>query len=172
MSVKTSQQIIRPAVIEDLPSLLEIYNHAVRTTVATFDLAEFTLDQRRAWFSHYGGKYPLIVAERAGRIVGYASLSRYREKAAYDRTVESSVYIHPDFQGQGVGKALMVDILAQAVSLGHHVVIAGITGGNDASVRLHVGLGFELVGAFREVGWKFDQWQDVHFYQLILPGNI
>lgn len=137
--------------------------------MATFDLDEFTLDERREWFSHYGGHYPLIVAEQDGVIAGYASLSRYREKAAYDRTVESSVYVHPKFHGQGIGKALMVDILERAKTCGHHVVIAGITSGNEASVRLHEGLGFQFVGRFREVGHKFGQWQDVDFYQLILP---
>lgn len=160
---------IRDAHVADLPSLLAIYNHAVKTSTATFDLEEQTLEQRTDWFSHYGGVHPIVVAEIDGQVVGYASLSTYRAKPAYSKTVESSVYIDQRFQGQGVGLALMQAILQRAADLGHHVVVAGIVGGNEASVKLHQKLGFELVGAMREVGFKFGAWQDVHFYQRILP---
>ncbi|WP_206916251.1 GNAT family N-acetyltransferase [Alicyclobacillus suci] len=159
---------IRDAVIDDLPSLLDIYNYAIRTSAATFDLAEQTLAERREWFTHYGDKYPLTVADIDGHVVGYCSLSRHREKAAYAKTVESSIYIHPDYQGHGIGKALMVDMLARAKALGHHVIIAGITDGNAASRKLHERLGFTYVGCFKEVGFKFEQWQDVHYYQYMV----
>jgi L-amino acid N-acyltransferase len=160
--------IIRDAKIDDLPRLLEIYNQAVRNSAATFDLEEPTLEQRREWFSHYGGNYPLLVAEIDGVPVGYCCLSRFRDKPAYSKTVESSVYVDEAYHGRGIGTALMKEILQRAADIGYHVVVAGITGGNDASVRLHVALGFQYIGCFKEVGFKFDKWQDVHFYQRFL----
>jgi phosphinothricin acetyltransferase len=110
----------------------------------------------------------LIVAEADGRVAGYASLSVFRTKPAYAGTAESSVYVDRCCQRRGIGKALMEDLLKLAGDLGYHAVVTGITGGNEASVRLHLELGFTYVGRFREVGRKFGQWQDVDFYQLIL----
>jgi L-amino acid N-acyltransferase len=162
---------IRDAELDDLPKLLEIYNFSVRTSAATFDLEEQTLEQRTEWFSHYGGKYPLIVAIIDDVVVGYSSLSRFRSKPAYEKSVESSVYVDESFYGQGIGKRLMHEILHRARQIGYHTVIAGITGGNEASVRLHMGLGFQFVGCFKEVGYKFGQWQEVHFYQLLIDSS-
>ncbi|SEN71922.1 GNAT family N-acetyltransferase [Lihuaxuella thermophila] len=164
---------VREAQLEDLPAILRIYNHAVLTSTATFDLEEQTLEQRKTWFSHYGGKYPLIVAEENGQVTGYCCLSPFRSKPAYEKTAEVSIYIDPDHFGKGIGTILMTEILKRAGELDYHVIIAGITGGNEASVRLHRKFGFQLAGIFKEVGFKFGEWQDVHFYQLILrePGQ-
>lgn len=161
--------LIRDAIRSDVPAILHIYNYAVRETTATFDLEDQTLAEREAWFDKYGGNFPLIVAELEGQVAGYASLSMFRAKPAYDRTVELSVYIDPDFWGRGLAKALMSDILGRARELGHHVVVSCITSGNDVSIKMHEKFDFEFVGTFKEVGYKFDSWQDVHFYQLILP---
>lgn len=160
--------IIREAVIEDLPAMLDIYNEAVRNTTATFDLEELTLEEREVWFHKYGGSHPLIVAEVDGQVAGYSSLSLFREKKAYESTTELSIYISKAFRGRGIGKAMMTAILERAKELGYHVVIGGITAGNDVSVNLHKQFGFEFIGSFREVGRKFGSWQDVLFYQLIL----
>ncbi|PPA70696.1 GNAT family N-acetyltransferase [Jeotgalibacillus proteolyticus] len=162
---------IRNAVSTDLPEMAKIYNQAIRETAATFDLREQTLEERQQWFDKYGENHPLIVAEINGEVAGYSSLSPFRDKEAYSRTTELSIYISPSFQGKGVGKSLMKEILSRAESLGHHVVIGGITGGNAVSVRLHEQFGFTFVGCFKEVGYKFDQWQDVHFYQLVLTNG-
>ncbi|WP_368780763.1 GNAT family N-acetyltransferase [Alicyclobacillus fastidiosus] len=159
---------IRDSVMDDIPCLLEIYNHSVRNSAATFDLEEQTLAQRMEWFSHYGGQYPLIVAQVEDQVVGYASLSKFREKPAYQYTAECSVYIDDRFHGKGIGRALMNELLARAGQLGHHCIVAGITDGNEASMRLHESLGFQYVGCFREVGFKFQQWQHVHYYQYLV----
>ncbi|KIL51965.1 GNAT family N-acetyltransferase [Jeotgalibacillus soli] len=159
---------IREAGIDDLPAILEIYNEAIRNTTATFDLKEQSLEERKIWYSKYGEKHPLIVADIDGEIAGYSCISPFREKAAYDLTKELSIYIAPNHQGKGLGNILMEEIIQRAKSLDYHVMIGGITGGNEASVRLHKKFGFQFAGAFKEVGYKFDQWQDVHFYQLIL----
>ena len=163
--------VVRDARKSDLPALLEIYNQAVLTSPATFDLKPQTLAQRRAWFAEHGPPHPLVVAEEHGRVIGYASLSQFRDKPGYSRSAEDSVYVHWNFQGKGVGKALMTEILARAAALGYHTVVAGIVPPNEASVRLHKGFGFVYVGNFKEVGFKFSRWQDVAFYQFFLPAK-
>ncbi len=162
---------MRDAVLDDLPAILEIYNDAVLNLTATFDLEEQTLEQRTLWFQKYGGIYPLIVAELEGEVVGYTCLSTFREKPAYNRTAELSIYLSSKHRGLGLGKMLMEEIITRAKDLGYHTLIGGITSGNEASVKLHERFGFELAGVFKEVGYKFDTWQDVHFYQLILKDK-
>jgi len=159
---------IRDAVPGDLPSILNIYNYAVKNLAASFDLEEKNLAEREAWFNEHHGKYPLIVAELNGKVVGYCCLSRFRDKAAYSQTSELSIYIEPGHWGAGIGTALMQELLSRAKKLGHHVIVAGITGDNEVSIGLHRKFGFEFVGCFREVGFKFGRWHDVHFYQLLL----
>lgn len=161
--------LTRDARKSDLPTILDIYNDAVLASPATFDLKPQSLGQRRKWFVQHGRLHPLIVAESKGRVIGYASLSKFRDKPGYSKSAEDSVYVHKDFQGMGVGTLLIREILARAVDLGYHTIIAGIVPPNEASVKLHEGLGFSYVGNFREVGFKFSRWQDVAFYQLFLP---
>jgi phosphinothricin acetyltransferase len=158
----------RDAAIEDLPKLLDIYNWAVENTTASFDLTSQTLEQRKVWFSHYGGKHPLIVAEMDGVVVGYASLSEFRQKEGYATTAEVSVYVDPDYHRRGIGKALLAEIISLGRKKGYHCIMAGITGGNDVSVKMHQSFGFTYCGNFKEVARKFDKWQDCLFYQLIL----
>lgn len=161
---------IRQAVSSDLPALVEIYNYAILETTATFDLDKQSVADRQAWFdSHSKDSFPLLVAEEKGNVLGYSGLLPFRDKEAYRYTAELSIYVHPRAHGRGIGKRLMQAIIEQAQTIGYHVIIAGITAGNDASMRLHEQFGFERVGVFREVGYKFDAWQDVHFYQLTLP---
>jgi L-amino acid N-acyltransferase YncA len=162
--------LIRKAVLDDVPDILEIYNDAVLHTTATFDLEEKTLEDRIQWFHKYNDTYPLIVAELDGKVAGYCSLSPFREKEAYKQTVEISVYVHKDVRGKGIARQLIEHILELSKKAGHHVIIAGITAGNDISVRLHESFGFTLAGTFREVGFKFGEWQDVLFYQLLLKS--
>lgn len=159
---------IRDALISDLQRMLEIYNYVVRTSAATFDLIEQTMEQRSVWFLEHNKNYPLLVGEVGGEVVAYCSLSQFRDKPAYANTVESSIYVDKRFQGLGIGKKLMTEVLRSASKLGYHVVVAGIAGGNNASVRLHESLGFEYVGCFNQVGYKFGKWQNVLFYQLQL----
>jgi len=158
----------RDAEITDLPKLLNIYNWAVENTTASFDLTAQTLEQRAEWFSHYGGKYPLIVAEVDGEVAGYASLSSFRQKEGYAPTAENSVYVDPEFHRRGIGKALLGEIIKIGREKGFHVIVAGITSGNGVSVKMHEDFGFTYCGNFKEVAYKFNTWQDCLFYQLIL----
>lgn len=159
---------IREANVEDLQLILNIYNYAINHSTATFDLKEQTLEQREIWFNKHGGKYPIIVAEVDGQIAGYCSLSPFIEKEAYRNTAEISIYISKEFQGQGIGKALLEEIIQLARNNQFHTVISIITGGNNSSIKLHEKFGFIQVGSLREVGYKFNEYLDVYYYQLMV----
>jgi phosphinothricin acetyltransferase len=163
---------VRDAQHKDLLQILNIYNAFVVSSDATFDLEPLTLEQRLEWFrQHHPQTYPILVATEEDRVVGYACLSPFRDKPAYRKSVEVSVYVDSDYHGRGIGKTLLEAILKRAAEIGYHTVIAGITGGNEASIRLHEKFGFQHVGRFREVGFKFGRWCDVHFYQLMLEPS-
>lgn len=153
----------------DAEGLCAIYNPEVLESTVTFDIVPRTLDDQRAWIDEHRGGHPALVALAGeGEIVGYASLSAYRPRAAYNSTVEDSVYVRRDCQGRGVGRRLLEELLAAGVASGFHAVIARIVGGHEASIALHAACGFELVGIEREVGRKFGRWLDVVEMQRIL----
>jgi len=159
---------IRKAVLEDLPALLDIYNHEVLNGTATFDLTPQTLPQRKIWFdAHNTENHPLFVYDADGVVAGYVSLSAYREKEAYRSTVELSVYVHPAHRGKGLATELMGFILDEARRDDSiHTVVSVITSGNTASVRLHEKFGFTFGGTIKEVGKKFGKYLDIDNYYL------
>ena len=161
---------IRVARREDLQQLLDIYNYEVVHGVATLDLQPKSLEEWGRWFDAHNIKnHPLLVAEQAGRVAGYASPSPYRSKEAYRSTVELSIYIGPDFRRQGVATALMEAILREARQDPEtHTVVSVITDGNEASRKLHEKFGFTYCGAIREVGMKFGAYQDILNFSLIV----
>lgn len=159
---------IRDAVIEDIPSMMEIYNDAVRNMNVTFDLKEKTLQDREKWFQKYDQNYPLIVAEKEGQVVGYCGLNQFREREGYAYTTELTIYISRHHRGNGIGSSLMKEILHQGKERGFHTVISGISNENRPSMKLHEKFGFQLIGVLREVGYKFGKWHDVHYYQRML----
>lgn len=152
---------VRPAIEADLEELNDLYNHYVRTSACTFDIEPISMDARRAWFTEFGGRYRLIVAVDGDRVLGYAHTKRFRPKEAYDPSVESTVYVHKDEQGKGLGKRLY-DALFEAIAEEDiHRVYAGITMPNPASLALHESFGFKQVAYFTEQGRKFDRYWDV-----------
>jgi phosphinothricin acetyltransferase len=154
---------IRPAVADDIPALTDLYNHYIATTAITFDIEPATVATRTDWFSHYSttGRHRLLVAYDGGVLVGYASTSPFAVKAAYETSVEVSVYLLPDQAGRGIGSALYEALFAAIAGEDVHRAYAGITLPNDASIALHERFGFTTVGVYREVGRKFGQWHDV-----------
>lgn len=162
--------IIRPANIEDMPCLLDIYNYEVLNGTATFDLCPKTMDERMEWFyEHNKGNHPLIAAEIDGKAVGYATLSPYRPKEAYAATVELSVYIDPAYRRCGVARRLIADILEKARGRDDiHTVVSVITEGNEGSIRLHEEFGFAYCGRMKEVGKKFGKLLGTVSYQLMV----
>jgi L-amino acid N-acyltransferase YncA len=159
---------IRLAQRRDAPGIREIYNHYVTASTALFDMVPRTLDEQVQWLDEHSGGHPAVVAEVDGEIVGFGSLSRFRSRPAYATTVEDSVYLRASHQGRGIGQRLLDELVRLAALHGFHAVIARITGGNDASIRLHARCGFEVVGTEREVGRKFGQWLDVVEMQRML----
>lgn len=161
---------IRHAEERDLPSLVDIYNHYVEHSHVTFDLERLSVEDRRPWFDTFAdtGRYRLLVAVSGSDedVVGYASSSQFRTKAAYHPSVESSVYLSPRAHRHGVGTRLyeaLLEILRAEPDV--HRVYGGIALPNDASVALHEGCGFDHVGTFREVGYKFGRYWDVAWYE-------
>lgn len=153
---------IRPAMLHDLAAINDIYNFYVRTSTVTFDLDLWTMEERQAWYSHHGERFPILVAETSGQVIGWCSLSPLRAKLGYRFTAEDSIYIKDGWHRQGIGKALLGRLLEEARRLDYHTVVALIgDSANQASSALHQSLGFRLIGIEREVGYKFDRWLDV-----------
>ena len=162
---------IRTARAGDLPQLLAIYNDEVEHGTATLDLTPRTPEERRVWLeAHNKGNHPLIVAEDGdGHIMGYASLSPYREKEAYRTTVELSVYVARADRRKGVASAMMEALLDMARrDPDTHLVVSVITSGNAASQALHRRFGFTWSGTVPEAGMKFGAWQGIETYWLIV----
>ena len=159
---------LRLARPEDAEATREIYNTEVTGSTVTFDLVPRSIDDQLAWLDQRTGAMAVVVAEIDGQIVGFASLSPYRDRPAYATTVEDSVYVHVDFRDRGVARALLAEILDIAATRGFHAVMARIVGGHDASIGLHSSLDFEIVGTEREVGRKFGKWLDVVIMQRML----
>lgn len=160
---------VRPATIDDAEAIRAIYNPEVLESTVTFDLVPRTVEDQQAWMEQRSGAHLVVVAEDDdGTILGFASLSPYRDRPAYATTVEDSVYVHRGHQGRGVGAALLTDLIDRAKLHGFHSVMARIVGGHEASIGLHRSLGFETVGIEREVGRKFGRWLDVVLMQTLL----
>jgi phosphinothricin acetyltransferase len=156
--------LIRPATAADLQSLTDIYNHYVINTPITFDLQPVAVEQRREWFVEHAlhGRHRLVVADDGrGEPVGYASTSRFRTKAAYDTTVESSVYCRADVVRRGIGTALYRALFELVKDEDINRIVAGVTLPNPASIALHERCGFRPVGVLSGVGRKFDRYWDV-----------
>ena len=159
---------IRPAKITDIDPITEIYNEAILTTTATFDLEPKTLDDRREWFEQHDDRHPILVAEVNGKIVGWACLSVWNPRAAYEDTAETSFYVKAEHRGKGIGRELKRAIIEEARSLGYHTLLAGVAEGSDASLHLNKDFGFQVVGTFKEVGRKFGKQLDVTYLQMFL----
>ena len=155
--------VIRPATLDDLPRLTEIYNHYVVNSPATFDLEPYTVERRMTWFSQFAaaGRHRLLVAEEDGFVLGYAGTTRFRPKPAYDTTVETSIYCAADSTRKGLGTLLYAALFAAIATEDIHHIVAGFTLPNPASQALHEGFGFKPVGIFHEVGRKFGRYWDV-----------
>jgi phosphinothricin acetyltransferase len=159
--------LIRPARPGDLAALTDLYNHYIVSTPITFDLAPWTIEQRRPWFDAHAdtGRHRLLVAEEDGAVVGYACTSPFRPKAAYDTTAETSVYCRADYTGRGIGTALYRALFDAVRGEDIHRFVAGVTLPNDASVALHTRAGFTQIGLLTEVGRKFGKYWNVAWFE-------
>lgn len=154
---------IRPADERDLDALTELYDHYVQSSAVTFDVAPVTSAARRTWLAHYAprGRHRLLVAECARGVCGYASSSRLRDKAAYETSVETTVYLAPDWAGRGIGSRLYGALFEALADEDVHRAYAGVTLPNPASLALHERFGFRRLAVWDEVGRKFDRYWSV-----------
>lgn len=163
------ETIIRNAHPTDLPSILKIVNQAILHTTAVYDYEPHTLKEQQLWFQKkQDAQMPVIVAEQEGEVVGFGSYGIFRSWAAYQYSVEHSIYVTEDMRAKGVGKQLMHKLIKLAEKQRFHTIIAGISADNQASLAFHQKFGFVEVGRFREVGYKFNRWLDLVFMQLFL----
>lgn len=167
---------VRVATSADLPGIVAIYNDAVLHSTATFDTQPKTVDDQRSWFESHDRRFPIIVAEaqpESGglpKILGWGSLSRWSDRCGYDATAEVSYYVAPQARGQGLGTLLLQRLIEIAREERKHTLIARMAGGNEASLRLALSAGFQLIGTLQEVGYKFGQRINVHIAQLMLAA--
>lgn len=159
---------VRAATLDDAEAIRQIYNREVTSSTVTFDLVPRTLEDQRAWLEAHSGAHPAVVAVRGHDIVGFGSLSAYRERPAYATTVEDSVYVHHDARGLGVGRLVLEELVRLGRAHGFHAMMARVVGGHEASISLHRSCGFDLVGVEREVGRKLGKWLDVVLMQRLL----
>jgi L-amino acid N-acyltransferase YncA len=154
---------------EDFPEILAIYNEVIRNSTAVYTEVEYDEPRGRAWFqAKIASGYPFLVARDAAGVAGFGAFGDFRAWQCYRHTVEHSVHVRADCRGQGHGRALLLELMKNAVRLDKHVMVGGIDADNSASIGLHRSLGFQDVGRFREVGYKFGRWLDLLFLQCIL----
>ncbi len=162
---------LRDARATDLDGIFAIYDHEVRHGTATFDTETYTAEQRQQWWTHHGRpRYPSIVADDAGFIAGWGSLSPWSDRCAYARAAEVSVYVHPERQGAGIGRALLTQLCAAGKEAGLGVLLSRITSESHASLALHAKLGFGRIGTMHRVGEKLGRVLDVELMELQLDS--
>lgn len=166
--VSVTMMEVRHATVADAARLCEIYNREVEQSTVTLDLVPRSIDEQRQYIADRSGGLAVVVAEIDTRVMGFASLSFYRDRPGYRTSVEDSVYIDRGAHGQGIGRAVLGELITSASSHGFHAMFARIVGLQEASVALHSQHGFELVGVERQVGRKFGKWHDVAVMQLLL----
>ncbi|WP_161156280.1 GNAT family N-acetyltransferase [Vibrio eleionomae] len=164
--------MIRYATEQDLPAIVEIYNHAIVNTTATYDYTPYQVHQRKPWFDRLTqGNYPILVWEEQGEIAGYAALEPFRPDRAYCASVMHSIYLSPNHKGKGIGFKLVEALIIEAKQHDFATMIAEIDGANPASIALHQKLGFTYAGTLKNAAKKFDTWLDLVFYEYDLLGE-
>ena len=160
--------LIRPCAADDIAAVCTIYNHYIENTVITFEEIPLSVEQMRGRIEGYMQLFPWLVCEDAGEIIGYAYASKWKDRSAYKHTAEVTVYLHHKHVGKGVGRALYQELIDQLAARKMHVLLACIAVPNAASEKLHEHFGFNKVAHFTEVGFKFNRWLDVGYWQKLL----
>lgn len=161
-----NQWDIRTAKTTDGADLARIYNHYVKTSISTFQIAESTARDFEDKIDTTLKDFPFLVAHQAGEVIGYAYASRWKEREAYDRSCEISIYLSHKQRAKGIGTRLYTELLLRLKALGYKCIIAGISLPNPESQGFHEHMGFEKCAHFKKVGYKFGLWIDVGYWQL------
>ena len=165
------EPLIRPAMVDDLPAILGIYNDVILNSTAAYVYEPHTLEMRRQWFDeHKAYGWPVIVAVRDGEVVGFGCIGSFRTRPGYKYTGEHTVHVHPAHRGQGVGRTMLTALIEEARRLELRTLVSGIDAENEVSIRLHASLGFVECARMKDVAWKFGRWLDLVLMQLLLEG--
>jgi phosphinothricin acetyltransferase len=163
---------IRPATSDDLAAILAISNWAAEQTAANFAIEPETLETWQRDWRETHERFPWLVADDdGGTVTGFAKASPWKGRCAYNWSAETSVYVHPDHHGRGLGGALYQKLVFILKAQGYRTLLGGITVPNPASVRLHEALGYRRVALLEQVGWKFGRWHDVGYWELRLQPD-
>ena len=160
--------MIREVRVQDATAIAGIYNEYVLNSVISFETEPVSVPEMRRRIEEMSARYPYLVCEEAGKVVGYCYAHGWKTRAAYSQTWETTVYVDSAAHGRGIGKELMRRLIEECRRAGAHVLVACITGGNEKSIALHRQLGFRRVSHFSQVGIKFGRWLDVVDYQLLV----
>lgn len=160
--------MIRPASVADAPVICSIYNHYLLNTWFTFEEEAVGEGEMSGRIQEVTATFPWVVLQDRDEVVGYACANRWKSRCAYRYSAESTVYLRPDCIGRGFGRQLYESLIAKLRDAGMHSVIGGIALPNDGSQHLHEKIGFRKVAHFEQVGWKFNRWIDVGYWELIL----
>lgn len=159
---------IRRVETTDAPAIASIYNRYVLETAISFETEAVGVDEMRGRIEHISKVYPYFVYECGGQICGYCYVHQWKDRKAYDNTVETTLYVSMDHRHEGIGSLLLAHLVEACRAKGYHALIACITDGNEASIAIHSKFGFKQVSSFKQVGRKFGQWLDVVDMELLL----
>lgn len=164
---ESGASVVRPATPGDLSQIIDIYNHYVEHSHATFDLTPFSVGERVPWFSQFSedGPHQMLVASENESVLGWCSSTPFGKRPGYDISVETTVYVRHDATGRGIGQQLLETMLSRLSGKGLHGAYAGVALPNESSEHLHEKLGYRRVGEYREVGYKFDRYLTVAWFE-------
>ncbi|AJC96700.1 N-acetyltransferase [Staphylococcus hyicus] len=161
--------MIREATKEDIATITEIYNDAIINTTAVYTYHETTVEEREKWFENkVNGQWPIWVYDIDGDVAGFATYGTFRNWPGYQYTVEHSLYVSASYRRKRIASQLLEYMIKDATHKGFKTMIAGIDAANQGSIHLHEIYGFEAAGTLKQVGYKFNRWLDLTFYQLLL----
>jgi phosphinothricin acetyltransferase len=163
------ENMIRPATRNDIPAMTEIYNYVIERNSATYDIEYKTIEQRTAWFESHKENNPILVYEQNNKVIGYAGLSPFGPDDGYVYSVKLCIYLHSDARGEGIGYELMEELISLAKSMDNiHTIVSEITSTNLPSIGIHESFGFNYVGVLKDIAYKFGEYHDMLFYQLMV----
>lgn len=162
---------LRLAVEADLPQINDIFNHYVATSTCVWTTHLCTEPERKEWFASHDAATPVLVAEQDGKIVGWGAISLFETACTFYKTVENSIYVHHEFQRQGIGRRILYALIRMAKQAGFISIVAAISSDQAASIALHRAAGFQEVGQLKKVGYKFNKFRDVSYLQLLLESR-
>jgi len=153
---------------KDLQSIVDILNYYVKNDACIFQVEPYTFDEIEKKFEIIQATYPIFIEEKDNKVIGFAYGARWRDKPAYAKSVETTIYVHPNYLHAGIGEPLYRKLIETLTQMNFHLLVAGMTMPNLGSQRLHEKLGFEKVGEFKEAGMKFGKWHNVGFWQMVI----